>query len=430
MADGDHGYQTKPELMEARGLVVLLCGIPGCGKDVIGRRCASSLNGAALSQDEHNGNAVATQAALESLLAQGLSPIFILRNGVEVGDRLPYVVAARRAGYRVTAIWPEELSTARRPALFLASLAGCYGRLTSGGRSGHETLTITDGQLAKPAQVCLNFLQMFRAPSAPGEVDAVLTLPFLQSDLGDFGDSLKLSGFGKGKVLPEVVQEVFEGDFEKAKEKMMGWGTMRRSVQDIADPLTEWAKQQMSQKPSASTFSVPSTDTKKLQRAAKIRAAVEHLVSPYNLSACRDGGTTVTTCKWFTVNERLCPAWPTSYFAGAPQLKKWGTTAEDVLDAAKESCQAQAALQEGDKGVRVQLLNQDGGIYVSPVEPLPEASLRKLRCPEIARACGWKNKESGYYYFSCSAVCLPLQVHDFLMFSTNLIFCPNNPKHW
>lgn len=387
MADGDHGY-PKPEQMESR-LVVLLCGIPGCGKDVIGRRCASSLNGAALSQDEHNGNAVATQAALESLLAQGLSPIFILRNGVEVGDRLPYVVAARRAGYRVTAVWPEELSTtSRRAALFLASLAGCYGRLTSGGRSGHETLTITDGQLAKPAQVCLNFLQMFRAPSAPGEVDAVLTLPFLQSDesdLGDLGD-LKLSGFGKGKVLPEVVQEVFEGDFEKAKEKMMRWGTMRRSVQDIADPLTEWAKQQMSQKPSASTFSMPSTDTKKLQRAAKIRAAVEHLVSPYNLSACRDGGTTVTTCKWFTINERLCPAWPTSYFAGAPQLKKWGTTAEDVLDAAKESCQAQAALQEGDKGVRVQLLNQDGGTYVSPMEPLPEASLRKLRCPDIARA--------------------------------------------
>ena len=384
---GDHGY-PKPEL-ESRGLVVLLCGIPGCGKDVIGRRCASSLNGAALSQDEHNGNAVATQAALESLLAEGVSPIFVLRNAVEVGDRLPYVVAGRRAGYRITAVWPEELSaTSGRAALFLASLAGCYGRLTSGGRSGHETLTITDGQLAKPAQVCLNFLQMFRAPSAPGEVDAVLTLPFLQSDLGDFGDSLKLSGFGKRKVLPEVVQEVFEGDFEKAKENIMGGGTMRRSVQDIADPLREFTNQQMSQKPSTSSFSVPSMDTKKLQRAAKIRAAVEHLVSPYNLSACRDGGSTVTTCKWFTINERLCPAWPTSYFAGAPQLKKWGTSAEDLLDAAKESCQAQAALQEGDKGVRVQLLNQDGGTYVSPVEPLPEASLRKLRCPDLARACG------------------------------------------
>ena len=161
-------------------------------------------------------------------------------------------------------------------------------------------------------------------------------------------------------MLPEVVQEVFEGDFEKAKEKMMRWGTMRRPCKTLLIRLLNGEAADVTETISQHLF-MPSTDTKKLQRAAKIRAAVEHLVSPYNLSACRDGGTTVTTCKWFTINERLCPAWPTSYFAGAPQLKKWGTTAEDVLDAAKESCQAQAALQEGDKGVRVQLLNQDGG---------------------------------------------------------------------
>ena len=380
-----NGYEPEATATApARGLVVLLCGIPGCGKDAIGRACAHSLKGAALSQDEHNGHGISTQAAFDALLAEGLSPIFVLRNGVEVGDRLPYVLAARRAGYRVAAVWPQELSVPpRRQALLLASLAGCYGRLSSGGRSGHETLTITDGQLQKPAQVCLNFFHMFRAPSAPGEVDAVLQLPFLQSDLGALEDTMKVSD-PKGKVLPTVVQDVFEGDFEKAKNKMMAWGAIRRPINEISDQLTEWVTQQMLQKPTAPAFSVESVDTKKLQRAAKIRAAVEHLVSPYNLLACRDGGTTVTSCKWLTINDRLCPAWPPSYFAGAPQLKKWQTTMEDVLAAARESLAAQAALQEGDKGARVQLVDHEGGTYVSPVDPLPEASLKKLRCPDLA----------------------------------------------
>ncbi len=380
------GYEAEPmEPKEGNRLVVLLCGIPGCGKDAIGRSCAKSLGGSALSQDEHNGNAACTQSAFESMLAQQSSPIFVLRNGVDVGDRLPYVLAARRSGYRVTAVWPSEMkSPSHRAALFLASLAGCYGRLYDGGKSGHETLTV-DGHLQKPAQVCLNFLQMFRAPSAPGEVDAVLSLSFLQSNLESTGKNISLTELGKGKVLPQAVQDVFDGDFDTVKTKMMAWGDIRRPVNDIANELVEWVTEQMTQK-STVTFSVSSVDTKKLQRAAKIRAAVEHLVSPYNLLQCRDGGATVKSCKWFMVTERLSPAWPLTYFIGAPQLKKWGTTEHDVQDAAEESCQALAALQDGDKGVRVQLLNEDGGPYVTPMEALPEACLRKLRCPDLQLA--------------------------------------------
>ena len=392
MATG--GYASEA----ARGLLVLLCGIPGCGKDLLGRACAKSLNGAALSQDEHHGNATSTLTAFEALLLQGTSPILLLRNGLDVGDRLPYVLSARRNGYRVVAVWPEELSLGeRRAALFLASLAGCYGRLSEGGRSGHETLTVSD-KLCKPAQVCLQFLQMFRAPSAPGEVDAVMALPFLQSNLLAFEESLsrKLSeinaDMGKGKSLPPFVQEVFDGNFDRAKAKILKWGDARRAAQEIIDELLLFLRQQMSLKAETRSYPEKAVDTKRLQRAAKIRAAVEHLVSPYNLAACREGGSTVTLCQWFMVEDRLCPAWPTSYFAGAPQLKKWGTTLEDVLDAANESLEALAPLQEGDKGVRVQLLKRDEGVYVSPVEVLPEASLRKLRCPDIARAAGWRGR--------------------------------------
>jgi len=241
------GYEAEMEPKDGnRGLVVLLCGIPGCGKDAIGRSCAKSLGGSALSQDEHNGNAACTQSAFESMLAQQSSPIFVLRNGVDVGDRLPYVLAARRSGYRVTAVWPSEMKSSSRTALFLASLAGCYGRLYDGGKSGHETLTV-DGHLQKPAQVCLNFLQMFRAPSAPGEVDAVLSLSFLQSNLESTGD-ISLTELGKGKVLPQAVQDVFDGDFDTVKTKMMAWGDIRRPVNDIANELVEWVTEQMTQK--------------------------------------------------------------------------------------------------------------------------------------------------------------------------------------
>ena len=217
-------------------------------------------------------------------------------------------------------------------------------------------------------------------------------MPFLQSNLASFEESLtgKLSDIQtdmcKGKALPDFVKKAFVGNFEGTKMKIMKWGEARRSSEEIITELLVFLRNQISIKAVPPPPAPTAVDTKRLQRAAKIRAAVEHLVSPFNLSACREGGTTVTLCRWLTVEDRLRPAWPSSYFAGAPQLKKWGTTAQDVLDAAQESLDALAPLQEGDKGVRVQLLNQEGAVYVSPVDPLPEASLLKLRCPDIERA--------------------------------------------
>ena len=182
---------------------------------------ASVLNfasGAALSQDEHAGDAARTRTAIEALFRAGRSPLFVLRNGADAGDRSPFIDAARRYGYRVAAVWPSELSSdisSDRVGLYLASVAGCYGRL-SGKGLGHETLTVTD-DMELPAKVCLNFLRGFRAPHAPGEVDIVLALPFLRPGI-DWADLLDgpvddssvtsiSSQMKKGKGLPEYASQ-------------------------------------------------------------------------------------------------------------------------------------------------------------------------------------------------------------------------------
>eukprot|EP00439_Symbiodinium_sp_Y106_P026106 s5427_g3.t1 len=125
------GYGKGEAEIPARGLVVLLCGIPGCGKDAVGRACVRDFpEAAALSQDEHNGSADATRAAFERLLEKNASPIFVLRNGVDVGDRLPFLLPARSAGYRIAAAWPAELSqSADRKA---------EGRAVSGGSAAES----------------------------------------------------------------------------------------------------------------------------------------------------------------------------------------------------------------------------------------------------------------------------------------------------
>ena len=162
--------------------MVLLCGIPGCGKDVIGRRCASSLNGAALSR-------MNTMAMLWRP-KQPWSPCWLkdFRPSSFCGTAWKWATGCPTSWRRDALDIESQLFGRRSLAQHQEGciIFGQSGRLLWSSdfwsRSGHETLTITDGQLAKPAQVCLNFLQMFRAPSAPGEVDAVLTLPFLQSD--------------------------------------------------------------------------------------------------------------------------------------------------------------------------------------------------------------------------------------------------------
>eukprot|EP00439_Symbiodinium_sp_Y106_P034969 s2087_g4.t1 len=278
----------------------------------------------------------------------------------------------------------------REAALYLASVSGCYGRLKDGGRSGHETLTVGE-KLSKPAQVCLNFLQSFRAPSAPGEVDAVLQMPFLLGDLAGFSRCLEsplqevAADLHKGKALPDILDKVLDRGFEAAQEKLQPFAAARRPLSDLIRDLSEWCKGELGKPCTPIEASGPRApaDTKQLQRAAKIRAAVEHLVSPFNLESCRPNGSTVTTCVWIPASAGLRPAWPTSYFCGAPQLRKWNTTAEDVLAAARESSAAEGPLQDGDKGVRIEVIDSaDGkGPFVGPVEALPEHCRTKLKCP-------------------------------------------------
>eukprot|EP00930_Biecheleria_cincta_P096090 TRINITY_DN87972_c0_g1_i1.p1 TRINITY_DN87972_c0_g1~~TRINITY_DN87972_c0_g1_i1.p1 ORF type:complete len:434 (-),score=67.85 TRINITY_DN87972_c0_g1_i1:76-1377(-) len=392
-------------------LLVLLCGVPGCGKDTIGRACAKEfLHGAAVSQDEYNGDAARTRTAIEALLSDGRSPIFILRNGPDAADRFPYVSAAKRNGYRVGAAWPSEISCSdmrRKAALYLAALAGCYGRLRDGGRTGHETLTAHDN-IARPAQICQAFFQSFRAPSAPGEVDAILALPFLISDFAgiasnvladDLESSLAslVAQLMKKGCLPDVVTSSMAGTFADTQAKLLPWAVLRCPANDLAEELLSWAHSEIQIAAADSSVQqwrpaeVPAPskeETKRLQREVKIRAAMEHLVSPANIASCRLNGSTVTNCVWIMVEGTLCPAWPLSHFCGAPQLRKLGVAEWEILDAARVSASAHAPLQDGLAGVKVQVVpgSLAGDLMVSPSDALPEASLMKLGCPDPKRA--------------------------------------------
>merc|ERR1711871_210744 len=94
--------QDRDTATKRSDLLVLVCGIPGCGKDTIGRACVTSFkDAAAVSQDEHGGDATQTRCAIEQLLSARKSPVFVLRNGTDAADRAPYIEAARRYSYRV-----------------------------------------------------------------------------------------------------------------------------------------------------------------------------------------------------------------------------------------------------------------------------------------------------------------------------------------
>eukprot|EP00927_Polykrikos_kofoidii_P060522 TRINITY_DN55480_c0_g1_i1.p1 TRINITY_DN55480_c0_g1~~TRINITY_DN55480_c0_g1_i1.p1 ORF type:complete len:439 (+),score=68.36 TRINITY_DN55480_c0_g1_i1:117-1433(+) len=410
------------ESSEARQLV-LFCGLPGCGKDLIGRACARNFpRGAALSQDEHNGNAGRTHAAVESLLQKKRSPIFILRNGNDASDRSPYTEAARRHGYRVLAAWPAEMTGGdqqRQAALFLASVAGCYGRLSNEGQMGHETLTVCNDNWLRPAKVCLSFLQSFRAPSCPGEVDRVLCMPFLRMDIdttfgevGSVSDGADLDDglltcvaaqLRRGASVPDVVASRVGSGLQETQQRLAPFTTWRRKSSELIEEMTNWAQAFSEETRENSVASALPTqqplgpppapsklETRAMQRLTKIRGAVEHLVSPANIAGCRANGSTVTNCVWIPVAGSptgFRPAWPASHFCGSPQLKRLSTTEEEVMAAARASASAPGALQPGADGARVELVADSNdsidnhGVLVTPVDPLPQDSLLKLRVP-------------------------------------------------
>jgi hypothetical protein len=395
------------------GLLVLICGVPGCGKDALGRKCAESFpTAAALSQDEHGGDASRALSSAEAMMHSGRSPLFILRNGVDAADRAPYVAAARRHNYRVVAVWPSELSSDemhRKAALYLAAIAGCYGRLTCGGRSGHETLTVSRDML-KPAQVCLSFLRSFRAPSAPGEVDSVFAMPFLkQNDVEDvhFVDgalsedyiSTVVTQMKKDKAaVPKIVASCFAGTLPQVQAQLQPFATLRRSLPELIEDLHLWIIAELPTVAANSDHEVPwpaaapaappsKEETRRLQREVKVRSALEHLVSPANIEACRASGTTVTNCVWLFppgCNVRTRPAWPVSHFCGAPQLKRLCVTEDEIFKAAHTSTSANDSLQQGASGVRIEVVRGESDVLLlSPIEQLPGICLRKLRCPHV-----------------------------------------------
>jgi hypothetical protein len=394
------------------GLLVLLCGVPGCGKDALGRACANRFfSAAALSQDEHGGDALRTRSAVEGMMCSGRSPLFVLRNSVDAADRSPFVEAAKRHNYRIAAVWPSELSNDdpyRKAALFLASVAGCYCRLTNEGKSGHETLKIND-DIGHPAKICLSFLRSFRIPSAVGEVDNVLALPFLQPELADIDlvadgqtDGNCISTLEKqlkmDKGLPKLLSQILVGGLPKVQSYLANFIALRRGLPELIEALTSWVTAQLQGSPGelATTSSsmcpaaAPSKEeTRRLQREVKIRSAVEHLLSPTNIASCRANGSTVKNCVWILsmgAHTITRPAWPASHFCGAPQLRKLAVKEEDVLRAAAVSATSKDSLQMGSDGVRVEIIvdpDAEGRMLLSPVEALPDSCLLKLGCPGL-----------------------------------------------
>lgn len=392
MADGSSSSGVS-------GLLVLMCGLPGCGKDLIGRACAQSFpRGAALSQDEHGGDATRACNAAEGLLQGGHSPVFVLRNGVDAADRLPYVDAARRNGYRVVAVWPAELSRSdegRWAALWCAAVAGCYERLRGSGNVGHETLTVANGDRIRPAKVCLSFLRGFREPSVPGEVDASLVLPFLLPSLDGTGFNADVLAqivpeMKKAGRVPEVVASLITGTIAETQANLFFLGEPRRPPAELIQEVLQWATAEMAEAtggrggPGKAPGPPNKEERQRMQRLAKVRGAVEHLVSPANIAGCRPSGSTVSLCAWLPPGDGLRrprPAWPASYFCGSPAMRKLRVGEHDVLEAAHESSAAAAPLQQGENGVLVEVLSHGGVWYVAPVDTLPDDALWKLGQP-------------------------------------------------
>jgi len=392
-------------------LMVLLCGIPGSGKDAVGRECIKQFpRGAAMSQDEHGGNWERARSAADRALASGVSPLLVLRNGVDSSDRLPYVHVARRHGYRVAAAFPAELcrdDPQRRALMFLAAASGCYRRLTVDGRDGHETLTVKD-DIMLPGQVCMSFLKGFRVPAAPNEVDAVLSLRFLCDDAETTDAALlkTVSDQLYRNQLPNALTNCLKDGLASGQHQLEVFAAVRRPLQELVEQLTGWIMKEMVEAADWEVIASAQDEmpglkqTRRLQRLTKIRGAVEHLVSPANIAKCRAAGSTVTNCiwlpmstgsSWMSLEERPLsrPAWPASHFCGAPMLQKLQATEEEVIEAAQASHAAGIPLQAGDDGACVEVLSgedsedQPARFLISQVNPLPDESLRKLQCPAI-----------------------------------------------
>jgi len=397
-------------------LMVLVCGVPGCGKDALGRACAKHLsNAACVSQDEHGGSGDRTWNAVESLLQSGRSPIFILRNCPSAADRAGWIEVARTYNYRTAAIWPSEIRKGepfRRAAFFMAALSGCYGRLSDGGKAGHETLVVKDGKMCHPADICHDFLRNFRIPSAPGEVDATLSLCYLQKDIQDVDlldgrESRNCIATLQSQMdthrMPPLVEALTSGPFQKVQSELASFAGNRRDLEEVVAEMLAWIKEQESilavfkdGVPSAGYPVVASAagpskvERKQLQREVSIRAAIEHLVSPANIASCRAQGSTVKNCIWIATEPgqpQTRPAWPTSHFCGAPQLKKLGAKDAEIIQAARQSMASIDSLQEGKDGVRIEVIgHQKGGngILLSPADRLPDDCLKKLGCPGLS----------------------------------------------
>eukprot|EP01062_Namystynia_karyoxenos_P035287 TRINITY_DN25856_c1_g1_i1.p1 TRINITY_DN25856_c1_g1~~TRINITY_DN25856_c1_g1_i1.p1 ORF type:complete len:537 (+),score=173.62 TRINITY_DN25856_c1_g1_i1:97-1707(+) len=170
-----------------KGLAVFLCGIPGCGKDFIGRQVKEVCGpgAAAFSQDEHGKKA---RGHFEELMTEGRDPIFVLRNNFAPQDRKNYAELARKHRYSMCAIYPQELSEGDLglARLLTVSVASCYLRLTDDAQ-GHETLTVVDQKtrevdMTLPMRIALSFALRFRPPSASEGFLACLAVPFLHAD--------------------------------------------------------------------------------------------------------------------------------------------------------------------------------------------------------------------------------------------------------
>eukprot|EP01065_Artemidia_motanka_P049816 TRINITY_DN8371_c0_g1_i1.p1 TRINITY_DN8371_c0_g1~~TRINITY_DN8371_c0_g1_i1.p1 ORF type:complete len:542 (+),score=180.32 TRINITY_DN8371_c0_g1_i1:96-1721(+) len=186
MQDGRAPQRKGPSEVCDQGLAVLVCGIPGSGKDYVGRKVAEGFPGAAaFSQDQHGKGA---RKHFEKLMSEGKNPIFVLRNNFDPSDRGNYADLAWKHRYAVCSVCPAELcgGADEQARLLAVSAAGCYGRLTADA-AGHETLTVTDsktGQLdmTLPMRIAYTFMLRFKPPSAElehfvGTMQVPLTRP-------------------------------------------------------------------------------------------------------------------------------------------------------------------------------------------------------------------------------------------------------------
>eukprot|EP01062_Namystynia_karyoxenos_P015561 TRINITY_DN15647_c0_g1_i1.p1 TRINITY_DN15647_c0_g1~~TRINITY_DN15647_c0_g1_i1.p1 ORF type:complete len:910 (+),score=165.67 TRINITY_DN15647_c0_g1_i1:83-2812(+) len=240
---------------DVAGLVVLVCGIPGCGKDAIGRKvCAAFGSDAEVFSQDEKGDAARAKQHFERLLQTGKKFIFVLRNGYTPRDRKIYVDLATQRKYKVCAVYPQELGDETSKArLLVVSAAGCYLRLDSDGMGGHETLTLKPAQdgtvdMQMPLRVALAFALRFEAPSPEEGFDAVLPEQFLEEGC-DVGVDPRLVAadfrvaprFGMDPV-PEPLADFTRDTLAKTQERLRPTLAARRPLDGLATQVEEFVK--------------------------------------------------------------------------------------------------------------------------------------------------------------------------------------------